>query len=185
MNLSGGEKIDCYYQKFFAEPKEIVLLDEPTNDLDMETIDILIDFLKAYKGGVFISSHDVDFLKTCTKFIFLDGNGGYMFSLDIEKDLNSVGKNLENKNYINKNLKTTEQKVKPVSTSKLITQILKKIENKEKEIRGFSEKLQNIKKINYDDEDYKETINKIKQAQDDLSSLEKDWVELEEKNFRE
>ena len=108
-----------------------------------------------------------------------------MFSLDIEKDLNSVGKNLENKNYINKNLKTTEQKVKPVSTSKLITQILKKIENKEKEIRGFSEKLQNIEKINYDDEDYKETINKIKQAQDDLSSLEKDWVELEEKNFRE
>ena len=63
MNLSGGEKNRLLLSKILAEPKEIILLDEPTNDLDMETIDILIDFLKVYKGGVFISSHDVDFLK--------------------------------------------------------------------------------------------------------------------------
>ena len=186
MNLSGGEKNRLLLSKILAEPKEIILLDEPTNDLDMETIDILIDFLKVYKGGVFISSHDVDFLKkTCTKFIFLDGNGGHMFSLDIEKDLNYVGKSLENKNDKKKNLKITEQKTKPISTNKLIAQILKKIENKEKEIKDFSEKLQSIKKINYDDKDYKETINKIKQAQNDLSLLEKDWIDLEEKSFRE
>ena len=186
MNLSGGEKNRLLLSKILAEPKEIVLLDEPTNDLDMETIDILIDFLKVYKGGVFISSHDVDFLKkTCTKFIFLDGNGGHMLSLDIEKDLNYVGKGLENKNDKKKNLKITERKTKPISTGKLIAQILKKIENKEKEIKDFSEKLQSIKEINYDDKDYKETINKIKQAQNDLSLLEKDWIDLEEKSFSE
>ena len=89
------------------------------------------------------------------------------------------------KNHKKKNLKTTEQKTKPISNNKLIAQILKKIENKEKEIRDFSEKLQSIKKINYDDKDYKETINKIKQAQKDLYLLERDWVDLEEKSFRE
>jgi len=40
-----------------------------------------------------------------------------------------------------------------------------------------------ISNINYDNEDYKETINKIKQAQNDLNLLEKEWVDLEEKNF--
>ena len=184
VNLSGGEKNRLLLSKILAEPKEIILLDEPTNDLDMETIDILIDFLKVYEGGVFISSHDVEFLKkTCKKFILLDGNGGYMFSLDIEKDLNYFGKNLEDKNDKKKNLETMGQKTKPVSTSKLIAQILKKIENKEKEIRDFSEKLQSIKKIDFDDEDYKETINKIKQAQNDLSLLERDWIDLEEKTL--
>ena len=184
VNLSGGEKNRLLLSKILADPKEIILLDEPTNDLDMETIDIMIDFLKVYNGGVFISSHDVDFLKeTCKKFIFLDGNGGYRFSLDIEKDLNLVGKDLKDKNNNEKNIKATEQKIKPVSASKLITQILKKIENKEKEIKKFSEKIQSIKKINYDNEDYKEAINKIKQAQNDLNLLEKEWVDLEEKNF--
>ena len=70
MNLSGGEKNRLLLSKILAEPKEIVLLDEPTNDLDMETIDILIDFLKVYKGGVFISSHDVDFLKKLVPSLF-------------------------------------------------------------------------------------------------------------------
>ena len=70
MNLSGGEKNRLLLSKILAEPKEIILLDEPTNDLDMETIDILIDFLKVYKGGVFISSHDVDFLKKLVLSLF-------------------------------------------------------------------------------------------------------------------
>ena len=106
-------------------------------------------------------------------------------SLDIEKDLIYVGKDLKDKNDKKINPKLNKQKTKPLSTSKLITQILKKIENKEKEIRDFSEKIQSIKKINYEDDDYKETINKIKQAQNDLTLLEREWVDLEEKNFRD
>ena len=51
-NLSGGEKNRLLLSKILANPKEVMLLDEPTNDLDMETIDILVDFLKIYSGGV-------------------------------------------------------------------------------------------------------------------------------------
>ena len=65
------EKNRLLLSKILANPKEVMLLDEPTNDLDMETIDILVDFLKIYSGGVLISSHDIDFLsQTCKKIYF-------------------------------------------------------------------------------------------------------------------
>ena len=51
-----------------------MLLDEPTNDLDVETIDLLIEFINLHEGSALISSHDVDFLKkTCEKFFIFDG----------------------------------------------------------------------------------------------------------------
>ena len=48
--LSGGERNRLLLAKILADPKEILILDEPTNDLDMETIDILIEFLKFIMG---------------------------------------------------------------------------------------------------------------------------------------
>ena len=53
-----------------------MILDEPTNDLDTETLDILIDFINAYEGTVLISSHDRDFLdKTVHKLFYFHGDG--------------------------------------------------------------------------------------------------------------
>ena len=49
----------------------------------METIDILIEFLKVFEGGVMVASHDKDFLeKVVDKYLFLDGNGNYKICLD-------------------------------------------------------------------------------------------------------
>ena len=80
--LSGGERNRLLLAKILADPKEILILDEPTNDLDMETIDILIDFLKVYDGGVLVASHDKDFLEQVVdKYLFFDGNGNYNISL--------------------------------------------------------------------------------------------------------
>ena len=70
--LSGGERNRLLLAKILAAPKEILILDEPTNDLDIETIDLLIDFINNHKGSALISSHDLDFLeKTCQFFLFL------------------------------------------------------------------------------------------------------------------
>ena len=81
--LSGGERNRLLLAKILADPKEILILDEPTNDLDIETIDILIDFLKVYDGGVMVASHDKDFLEQVVeKYLFLDGNGNHKISLD-------------------------------------------------------------------------------------------------------
>ena len=60
--LSGGERNRLVLAKILADPKDLLLLDEPTNDLDIETIDILVDFINEFKGCVIITSHDFDFL---------------------------------------------------------------------------------------------------------------------------
>ena len=81
--LSGGERNRLLLAKILANPNELLILDEPTNDLDMETIDILIEFLKVFEGGVMVASHDKDFLeKVVDKYLFLDGNGNYKICLD-------------------------------------------------------------------------------------------------------
>jgi len=60
--LSGGERGRLMLAKVLAKPSNLLVLDEPTNDLDMETLDVLEDMLAEYKGTVLLISHDRDFL---------------------------------------------------------------------------------------------------------------------------
>ena len=130
-NLSGGEKNRLLLSKILADPKEIMILDEPTNDLDIETIDILIDFISLYNGGVLISSHDIDFLqKTCNKFIFFDGLGGSKFSMNLEKDLDFIVKGTKSSVNIQRTDDKSIVKTKPISHEKLIKRVMAKIEKK-------------------------------------------------------
>ena len=179
--LSGGERNRLLLAKILANPREILILDEPTNDLDMETIDILIDFLKVYDGGVLVASHDKDFLEQVVdKYLFLDGNGNYKISLDwrvfsnetINEDNNVVNKVEKNKSFKSENIE------------KQINRILKKIEKKELKL---SELTLELEKQDFESmgnsEEYQFLIKNIKEAQDDLSLLEKEWYELEEKSM--
>ncbi|AFG37812.1 ATP-binding cassette domain-containing protein [Spirochaeta africana] len=60
--LSGGERNRLLLAKLFAQPSNLLILDEPTNDLDMETLDLLEDMLLQYPGTVLLVSHDREFL---------------------------------------------------------------------------------------------------------------------------
>ncbi|MFW5802110.1 MAG: ATP-binding cassette domain-containing protein [Spirochaeta sp.] len=60
--LSGGERNRLLLAKLFAQPSNLLILDEPTNDLDMETLDLLEDMLLNYTGTVLLVSHDREFL---------------------------------------------------------------------------------------------------------------------------
>ena len=72
-NLSGGQKSKVAFAKLLYSKPEIVLLDEPTNHLDKKTKEFVINYLKGYKGSVFVISHDIDFLnQVTTKTLFLD-----------------------------------------------------------------------------------------------------------------
>ncbi|MHA6334004.1 ABC-F family ATP-binding cassette domain-containing protein [Qipengyuania sp. CAU 1752] len=74
--LSGGEKSRLLLAREFARKSNLLVLDEPTNDLDLETLDLLQEVIADYEGTVLIVSHDRDFLdRTVTLTLGLDGSG--------------------------------------------------------------------------------------------------------------
>ena len=74
--LSGGERSRLLLAREFARPSSLLVLDEPTNDLDLETLDLLQEVISDYDGTVLIVSHDRDFLdRTVTITLGMDGSG--------------------------------------------------------------------------------------------------------------
>ncbi len=74
--LSGGEKNRLMLAVALARPSNLLVLDEPTNDLDMDTLDLLQEVLDEYEGTVLIVSHDRDFMdKVATSLLYMKGDG--------------------------------------------------------------------------------------------------------------
>lgn len=74
--LSGGEKNRLLLARMLARPGNLMVLDEPTNDLDLDSLDLLADLLADYKGTVILISHDRDFLDRLVTVLYLvDGSG--------------------------------------------------------------------------------------------------------------
>ena len=74
--LSGGERARLLLARSLAQPSNLIVLDEPTNDLDLETLDVLEDMLSEYTGTVVLISHDRDFLdRIVDRVIAPEGNG--------------------------------------------------------------------------------------------------------------
>lgn len=74
--LSGGERNRLLLAKLFAQPSNLMIMDEPTNDLDMDTLDLLEDVIGDYQGTLLLVSHDRDFIdRLVTSTIVLEGDG--------------------------------------------------------------------------------------------------------------
>lgn len=74
--LSGGEQNRAILAKLFSKPANLLVLDEPTNDLDIETLELLEEILLDFKGTVLLVSHDRDFMdNVVTNLLVLEGNG--------------------------------------------------------------------------------------------------------------
>ena len=119
--LSGGQQNRLLLAKTLANPGNFMILDEPTNDLDMDTLDILQDYLEAYQGTLIVVSHDRDFLDNiATSILAFEGNGvitqhlgGYSDYLDFkQRNLGNLSKkNLtDNNKFLNKNSQNIDSK---------------------------------------------------------------------------
>lgn len=113
--LSGGEKARLLLARLLSRPANFLVLDEPTNDLDMETLDFVEDLVCQFQGTVFIISHDRGFLdRTVNKLLVAEGDGswteyagGYTDMLK-QRGVNSLITNKDNK--LNKKVKKTADK---------------------------------------------------------------------------
>ena len=77
--LSGGERGRLMLARALAKPSNLLVLDEPTNDLDLETLDVLEEMIGDYAGTVLLISHDRDFLDRVVDAVIVpEGNGKWV-----------------------------------------------------------------------------------------------------------
>lgn len=192
--LSGGQKNRLMLSKVLANPGSMLILDEPTNDLDMDTLDMLTDILKTYDGTLFVVSHDRDFLdQTVTKTLAFEGNahvegiiGGYSDYIAFKA---ARDKEESEKKAAPQAEKTAEKKDSPNkdSASKLsykykleLEKLPTEIKTLEKEISKLEEQLNDPDLYTKDADAFMQASSRLPQAKEQLEEKELRWLELEE-----
>ncbi|MCT4642666.1 MAG: ABC-F family ATP-binding cassette domain-containing protein [Bacteriovoracaceae bacterium] len=187
--LSGGEKNRLQLALFMKNAADIWIFDEPTNDLDIETIETLEQALIDYKQAVIIVSHDRAFLdKVTTKSWILQNNkveeylGNYSDNADLIQA--TLIKELPSKK-LSTATQTPQQKVKLTNKEKQrLKTIDSEIEQAESLLNELETKAQNFDFTNMNEDktnEYKKLENKIKMAKENLDELYQIWEELGEK----
>lgn len=143
--LSGGERNRLLLAKLLLKPNNLLILDEPTNDLDVETLELLEELLADYQGTLLIVSHDRQFIdNTVTECYFFEGNGvlnkyvgGYFDAKQQQENYHAtLAQNQPNKRSNSaENLQKTEEKQPLVTKSELA----KKVKLSYKEQRELDE----------------------------------------------
>ncbi len=195
--LSGGQKNRLMLSKVLADPKSCLILDEPTNDLDMETLDMLEEILSNYNGTLIIVSHDRDFLdQTVTKILAFEGDG------KVEQCVGGYSDYLEKRNQSQKNKKPSaqdkEQSVSaPTAKSNKVdekpkfkklsykleyelSELPKNIEALEKEISTLQQKLADPAFYKNDPDEFNKSAERLTRRKSKLEQNEMRWLELEE-----
>jgi len=95
--LSGGEQARLLIAKILLQPADVLIMDEPTNDLDIDTIDVLEDLLLSFEGLSILVSHDRFFLKAlCDRYLAFEGQQIHTFYADLDQWLKSTFKKKKN-----------------------------------------------------------------------------------------
>ena len=130
--LSGGQKNRLMLAKILANPKSCLILDEPTNDLDMDTLDLLEEILINYKGTLIIVSHDRDFLdQTVTRILAFQGDGKVIDCIGGYSDYLKLKKNSFNNNILSDSDLYTKNIDKFLESSKTLEMSKKKLDELE------------------------------------------------------
>ncbi len=188
--LSGGQKNRLMLAKILANPKTCLILDEPTNDLDMDTLDMLEDMLTAYKGTLIIVSHDRDFLdQTVSKILAFEGDGKVEGVIGGYSDYLEMVKGKKEPKPAPVIVKKEEPKVAvevPKAPAKKLTFKLQheletlpdKIAEMETTIGHLTKSLQDADFYNRDTEGFMSTTKALDALKGELARAETRWLEL-------
>lgn len=182
--LSGGEKNRLLLAQALANPGNVLVLDEPTNDLDMDTLDLLSEYLQQYLGTLIVVSHDRDFLdRTVTQTYVVTESGkvheyvgGYS---DIEHHLKNLAKE-ENKPKKVVALKVSPPKKVSYNQKREWEELQKTIQMLEKRIKEIETKLSDAELYQKNPELFQTLSAELQLKQTELDSSETRWLELEE-----
>jgi ABC transport system ATP-binding/permease protein len=187
--LSGGEKKRLYLMTVLIKNPNFLILDEPTNDLDILTLNILEEYLQQFNGCVLVVSHDRYFLDKVTDHIFIfEGNGTIKDFPGNYTDYYSQKKKEQKKLKAVSAQAQEPKKKKPArqpNTNKLSFKEKKEMEDIEKRIEELeTEKAEKEAKLNSGTlagQELLETSSKLGQIMKDLDEYEMRWLELSEK----
>ncbi|GLV21439.1 elongation factor 3 [Sphingobium sp. TomMM35A] len=185
--LSGGERSRLLFAREFARESNLLVLDEPTNDLDLETLDLLQEVIADYDGTVLIVSHDRDFLdRTVTVTLGLDGSGqvdvivgGYADWVAKRQPRN--GPRPEKKAPAAPPPPKTASTKLSYKDQRDLDMLPKAIEKLEQEIARDEEALADPSLYTRDPKRFAALTKAIEQARADKDAAEERWLELAEK----
>jgi len=189
--LSGGERNRLFLARLFTKSSNLLVMDEPTNDLDIETLELLEELLVEYSGTLILVSHDRTFLNNVvTSTIVLEGNGlvydhpgGYDEWLSKRFENNKMSGHHEASAA-----KKTDKKSITVSVSDLnapekkeLSRIPEKIEALDKEKKAVYIRMAEPGFYQRDPEEVKKVRRRLDQIAEELNSLYARWEQLEGK----
>ena len=182
--LSGGEKKRLHLMSILIKNPNFLILDEPTNDLDIDTLNVLEEFLTNFPGILIMVSHDRYLLDKLTDQLFIMEGGGSV--LIYNGNYTSYRVELEESKQLNKKTVATSAPT-PVETSKkakLSFKEEKEFEGLEKEIADIEEKLKEtteaLNTINIDPKELTKLTDKITYLNKQLDTKTARWIELGE-----
>jgi ABC transport system ATP-binding/permease protein len=188
-SLSGGEKARLLLARLMARPSNLLVLDEPTNDLDVETLDLLEEIVAEYDGTVLLVSHDRDFIdRVATVTVAMEGDGRATIHAGGWSDYRA-GREAPVRDETRSAPKGSEPKVKeaPVRTGLTFTErhrleaLPAVIERLEAEIGKLSGLLSDPELFTREPVKFRKAGEALAERQSALAAAEEEWLALEEK----
>ncbi|MEW7007981.1 ABC-F family ATP-binding cassette domain-containing protein [Lentilitoribacter sp. EG35] len=193
--LSGGERARLILARILARSSNLLVLDEPTNDLDMETLDLLQEVVANYPGTVILISHDRDFLdRTVTSTIapsnpenrdgkWLEYAGGYTDMLAQRKEVLAAEKKLKRTNQSggkSKDSAAPKSKNKLSYNQKFALETLpNKIAEAEVKASEIEIKMSGADFFTRDPDGFAKAAKELEKIKADMTAWEEEWLELE------
>ena len=194
--LSGGERGRLMLARALSKPSNFMVLDEPTNDLDLETLDLLQELLSSYAGTVLLVSHDRDFIdKVATSTLAFEGNGvwreypgGYTDMMRQAGEARAEVKQATDVKPVHKTVRASTASANPPASQKrkmsfkdkhALETLPKEIETLGDSIAALQEKMAAPDFYSADPAGFETAAADLKAAQARLAEAEERWLELE------